>query len=289
LALGFGKLYRNQPCERFLCAYRLSNVGLQKEINEMDTVKLGFGFDAKRCRKSLTVLGVIVLALVAMQPYVSTQAMNSAGAKSLSPSLPSTANLTLVALNGTGYFLSSSQISSLPSVTGPGGSSSIDNYTGVSLETLANLVGGLNSSEVLAVVGSDGYTKNFTYAQVVNGDFSGYTYNKTTGNPTSPTKPIVAMIAYYQNSQLIPNKSNGGSGPLMSAIVGNDSLITPGKYWVWWADKVMVLRATSVPEFPAVTLVPLFTALTLIALVSSIRLGRKYPKKPLSAKHDEGG
>jgi hypothetical protein len=253
----------------------------------MDIVKLGFGFDAKRCCTALTVLGVIVLALVAMQPYVSTQAMNSAGAKSLSPSLPSTANLTLVALNGTGYFLSSSQISSLPSVTGPGGSSSIDNYTGVSLETLANLVGGLNSSEVLAVVGSDGYTKNFTYDQVVNGDFSGYTYNKTTGNPTSPTKPIVAMIAYYQNSQLIPSKSNGGSGPMMSAIVGNDSLITPGKYWVWWVDKVMVLRATSVPEFSAVTLVPFFTALTLIASVSSVCLGRKYSKKPLSAKHDE--
>jgi hypothetical protein len=252
----------------------------------MKIVKLRFGLDAKRCCTALTVIGVIVLTLVARQPYVSTRAASSAYAKSLSPSLPTTANLTLVALNGTGYFLSSSQISSLPSTTGPGGPSSVNNYTGVSLETLANLVGGLNSSEVLAVVGSDGYTKNFTYGQVVKGDFSGYTYNKTTGNPTSPTKPIVVIIAYYQDSQLIPSKSNGGSGPLMSAIVGNDSLLTPGKFWVWWVDKVMILRATSVPEFPAVTLVPLFTALTLIAAVTSVRLSRKYSKKPLSVRSD---
>jgi hypothetical protein len=245
----------------------------------MGIMKLRFGFGAKHCCTALTVLGMIVLTLVLMQPYVSTQATSSADAKSLSPSLPSTANLTLVALNGTGYFLNSSQIATLPSTTGPGGWSSINNYTGVSLETLANLVGGLNSGEVLAVVGSDGYTKNFTYAQVVNGNFSGYTYNRTTGNLTSPTEPIVAIIAYYNNSQLIPGKSNGGTGPLMAAIVGNDSLVTPGNYWVWWVDKVMVLRATSVPEFPAVTLVPLFIALTLIAVVSSIRFSRKSPKK----------
>jgi putative heme iron utilization protein len=35
-------------------------------------------------------------------------------------------------------------------------------YTGVSLNTLANLVGGLNSSEVLMVNASDGYHMNFT-------------------------------------------------------------------------------------------------------------------------------
>ena len=245
----------------------------------MSVMKLGFGSAAKHCCTALTVLGVIVLTLVLMQPYVSTQATSSADAKSLSPNLHSTANLTLVALNGTAYFLNSSQIATLPSVTGPGGWSIINNYTGVSLETLANLVGGLNSSEVLAVVGSDNYTIHFTYAQVVNGNFSGLTYNRTTGNLTTPTKPIVAIIAYYNNSQLIPGKSTGGTGPLMLAIVGNDSLVTPGKYWVWWVDKVMVLRATSVPEFPAVTLVPLFIALTLIAIVSSVRVSRKSPKK----------
>jgi hypothetical protein len=193
---------------------------------------------------------------------------SSADAKSLSPSLPSTANLTLVALNGTEYFLNSSQIAALPSITGSGGWSTINNYTGVSLETLANLVGGLNSSEVLAVVGSDGYTKNFTYAQVVNGNFSGGTF--------------VAIIAYYNNSQLIPGESNGGKGPLMVAIVGNDSLVTPGNYWVYYADKVMVLRATSVPEFPAVTLLPLFTALTLIAVVSSVRRAGSSRKQKLA-------
>jgi hypothetical protein len=255
----------------------------------MDITKLLFKSEAKRCYTALVVLAVIVSTLIVLQPYVSTEAVSSADAKSLSPSLPSTANLTLVALNGTGYVISSSKIASLPSTTAPGGYMSdgasapfnTNNYTGVSLNTLANLVGGLNSSEVLAVVGSDGYTRNFTYSQVVNGNFSGSTYNKTTGNPASPTKPIVAIIAYYNNSQLIPGESNGGSGPLMVAIVGNDSLITPGKYWVSWVDKVEVLRTTSVPEFPTVTLVSWFIALTLIAAVSSVWLRRKSSKKLL--------
>jgi hypothetical protein len=200
------------------------------------------------------------------------------------PSLPSTTNLTIFALNGTEHFLNSSQIAALPSTTAPGGYNagtapfSTNDYTGVSLKTLADLVGGLNSSEVLMVEGSDGYTQNFTYSQVVNGNFS--TFNSTTGNPASPTKQIVPIVAYYNNSQLIPGESNGGSGPLMVAIVGNDSLITQGKYWVKWVVKLEVLRASStVPEFSLVSIVSLFVALTLIAVASSVWFGRKSPKK----------
>jgi hypothetical protein len=232
---------------------------------------------------------VIVLTLIALQPCASTQAKSSVGATSISQSLPSTANLTLVALNGTEYFLNSSQIAALPSTTAPGGYNagiapfSTNNYTGVSLKTLADLVGGLNSSEVLMVEGSDGYTRNFTYSQVVNGNFS--TFNSTTGNPASPTKPIVPIVAYYNNSQLIPGKSNGGSGPLMVAIVGNDSLVTQGKYWIKWVVKLEVLRASStVPEFSSVSIVSFFMALTLIAVALSVWLSRKSPRKLLLNK-----
>jgi hypothetical protein len=261
----------------------------------MDIVKLVSKFEAKRCYTAVAIVVMIISALIALQPYASTQAMSSADIKRDPPSLPTTANLTLVALNGTTRVLSSSQITALPSITAPGGLMPnggtppfrTNNYTGVSLNTLANLVGGLNSSEVLSVVGSDGYTRNFTYSQVVNGNFP--TYNKTTGNATVPTEPIVAIVAYYNNSQLIPgNWTMGlGSGPLMVAIVGNNSLVTQGKYWVKWVDKVEVLRATVVPEFPAVSLVSLFIALTLIAVVSSVWLGRKSLKKPFFTKHDE--
>jgi hypothetical protein len=142
---------------------------------------------------------------------------------------------------------------------------------------LANLVGGLNSGEVLMVEGSDGYSINFTYSQVVNGNFSAF---NSSGNLTSPTKPIVPIVAYYNNSQLIPGESNGGSGPLMVAIVGNDSLVTQGEYWVKWVDNVEVFSTTSIPEFPSVSLVSLFVALTLITVVSSAWFARKSPKKP---------
>jgi hypothetical protein len=254
----------------------------------MDIASLVCEFQGKRCYTALAVFAVIVSTLIVLQPCVFAQAMSYADINTLSPSLPSNANLTLVALNGTEYFLNSSQIAALPSIAAPGGyiqgSSpfNTDNYTGVPLNTLANLVGGLNSGEVLMVEGSDGYTINFTYSQVVNGSFS--TFDSITGNPTSPTKPIVPIIAYYNNSQLIPDESNGGSGPLMVAIVGNDSLVTQGKYWVKWVDKVEVLSATSVPEFPSVSLVSLFTALTLIAVVSNVWIARKITQETVFHK-----
>jgi hypothetical protein len=206
-------------------------------------------FDIKLRYTVLVVFVIIVSSLIVPQPRVAaTQNKVSPSFGSLSLSLPSAANLTLVAVNGTQYFLNSTQIAALPSTTGPGGFKptggtppfSTNNFTGVSLNTLANQVGGLSSSEVLAIVSSDGYTKNFTYAQVVNGNFSGSTYNRTTGNPTSPTKPIVATIAYYNNSQLIP-PGPSGRGPLMVAIVGNDSLVTPGKLWSKWVVKLEIL------------------------------------------------
>jgi hypothetical protein len=230
---------------------------------------------------------VIVSTLIVLQPYALTQAMSSVEIKSLSLSLPSTANLTLAALNGTEYLLNSSQIAALPSTTAAGGyiqgnslPFNTNNYTGVSLNTLANMVGGLSSGEVLMVEGSDGYTINFTYSEVVNGNFS--TFDSATGNPASPTGPIVPIVAYYNDSQLIPDESNGG-GPLMVAIVGNDSLVTQGKYWVKWVDRVEVLSATSVPEFPSVSLVSLLVALTLIVVVSSVWDARK-SKRPLFRK-----
>jgi len=232
---------------------------------------------------------MIASSLIAMQPRVAaTQSTGSPSFASLSATLPSTANITLVALNGTQRFLNSTQIATFPLTMGAGGMMrnggtppfSTFNYSGVSLNTLANLVGGLNSSEVLEVVGSDGYARNFTYAMVVNGNFSGNTFSSTTGNAASPTKPIVAIIAYYNNSQLIPANPNG-DGPLMLAIVGNDSLVTPGKYWVSWVDKIEILNTTTVPEFPSVALIPIFIALTLVAAAVSVWLGRKSFKKPL--------
>ena len=258
----------------------------------MDIAKLSSKFHASRYYGCLTVFALIISTLIVLHPCISVQAKSSASDMSPLPSLPSTANLTLVALNGTEIFLNSSKIAALPSTMAPGGYTagtapfSTYNYTGVSLKTLADLVGGLNSSEVLMVEGSDGYTKNFTYSQVVNGNFS--TFNSTTGNPASPTKPIVPIVAYYNNSLLIPGESNGGSGPLMVAMVGNDNLVTQGKYWIKWVVKLEVLRASStVPEFSPVSIVSLFIALTLIAVASIVWLGRRLPQKLLFNENDE--
>jgi hypothetical protein len=73
---------------------------------------------------------------------------------------------------------------------------------------------------------------NFTYSQV-NGDFP--TYNKT-GYPAPPTEPIAPIVAYCRNDQ---NISSGG--PLRSAIVGNEGLITDSKYWVQNVVRLQIL------------------------------------------------
>jgi hypothetical protein len=183
----------------------------------------------------MIIVAVILSTLTVSQPCSSVKAQHSFGIMSLPP----TANLTVVGIDGSAVFVSSSMLESLPFIRAPGGYKNKvgtitgpDNYTGVAFNTLANLVGGVNSSEILRVVATDGYNLNFTYSQV-NGNFP--TYNKT-GYPTSPTLPITPIVAYYKNDQNIT-----AGGPLRSAIVGDEALITDSKYWVQQVIRLEVL------------------------------------------------
>lgn len=173
-------------------------------------------------------------------------------------------NLTLIGLNGTQVVLNSTDIASLSSVSGLGGFgvSSLNNYTGVPLTTLCNIVGGIGNGSVVRITASDNYSKTFSFDQVVDGNFT--TYDPSTGNVVPYTKPLTPIVAYYGNDVNL----TGDEGPLMLAIIGPEGLLTPGPYWVRFVTKIEVL-SEAVPEFQSfsVTLFLLTTAVTATILL----------------------
>jgi hypothetical protein len=150
-------------------------------------------------------------------------------------------NLTVVALNGTSLTLDQTAIGNLPAITAPGGFinrigiiKNVGNYTGPSLNTLCNLVGGMQTNTVLRITAADGYTQLFTY-DMVNGAFT--TYDPVTGNPVQSTQLLTPILAYYFNGA---NLTSGMGGPLRLAIVGPEGLVTPSSYWVSYVVKLEI-------------------------------------------------
>jgi hypothetical protein len=153
-------------------------------------------------------------------------------------------NLTVIGLNGTQVVLNSTDIASLPSITGPGSVSPgvVDNYTGVPVTDLCNLVGGIGNDSVVRITGSDNYSQTFNYDQIVNGNFT--TYDPTTGNIVPHNEPLTLIIAYYKDGANLTSL-----GPLMVAIIGPEGLGTSPSLWVWYTVEIQILNETAVPEF----------------------------------------
>jgi DMSO/TMAO reductase YedYZ molybdopterin-dependent catalytic subunit len=151
--------------------------------------------------------------------------------------------LTIIGANGTSVVLHEGDIGSFTSYTAYGGfKNSLGNlkglgyYTGVPINTLCNLVGGVHYGQTLFVNASDGYKMNFTYEQV-NGDF--VTYNNKTGQQESHNKTLTTMLAYYLNGV---NLTSDQGGPLRFVIVGPEGLCTDSTYWVKYVVKLQVYK-----------------------------------------------
>lgn len=148
--------------------------------------------------------------------------------------------LTVVCLNGTQVVLNETQIGSMENYRAYGGFKNqlgnikgLGYYTGVPLNTFCNLVGGMNNDTVLKITATDGYTKIFTYDEVVNGAFT--TYDNVTGQPVQHNQPLTPILAYHFNEA---NISSDEGGPLRVAVVGPEGLVTPSVYWVKWLVKL---------------------------------------------------
>jgi hypothetical protein len=141
-------------------------------------------------------------------------------------------SLTIVALNGSPLLLNETNISILPALRAVGASRNqlgnvrnLGNYTGPSLNTFLNLVGGINSDNALRVTASDGYNKTLSYEEV-NGEFT--TYNVTNGQPAQHYQPLTPILAYHFNDANL----SSSVGPLRLVIIGSEGLATDSTYWV---------------------------------------------------------
>ncbi len=106
--------------------------------------------------------------------------------------------------------------------------------TGVPLQDLCELAGGIDPSQVVRVSAPDGYSMVFSYAQL-NGDF--VTYEPSTMNEV-PHGELEVILMYQQDGKYL---SEDYGSPLRVAIVGSEPLLTEGHYWVKWVNKVEVL------------------------------------------------
>ncbi|MCW4010166.1 MAG: molybdopterin-dependent oxidoreductase [Candidatus Bathyarchaeota archaeon] len=141
--------------------------------------------------------------------------------------------LTVVGSNGTTLVFNSTSITTLPSVSAMGGYNAhgtitgVGNYTGISVLSLCNMVGGINNNSFIQVTASDTYTKSFTYEQLTAG--TGFAvYDPETNNSTTATQPLTVIIAYAVNGTPLQPPH----GPLKVAIVGPEGLLTISSLWV---------------------------------------------------------
>ena len=150
-------------------------------------------------------------------------------------------NLTLVALNGAQTVLNETTIGTLAALRGVGASrnqlgivKNLGNYTGPTLNTLCNLVGGVNRTTVLRVTAVDGYNQTLSYDQV-NGAFP--TFDNATGLPVQSNQSLTPLLAYYFNDANL----SSSDGPLKLAIIGPEGLATSSSYWIKGVVKLEIL------------------------------------------------
>ncbi len=149
--------------------------------------------------------------------------------------------LTMVAANGTSVTLFANDLASMTGITATGGTRSssavlanFGSYTGVSVASLLDLVGGVTSSNSIKVTASDGYATTYTYGQLTGQGVATYNSN---GTAVNATQPLTMIVAYYLNGTSLAS----GTGPLRTMIVGQEGLYTSGNVNAKMVVKIEVL------------------------------------------------
>ena len=113
-------------------------------------------------------------------------------------------------------------------------------YTGVSVEELADLVGGLGEDTKVTLVAKDGYGMTFSYDQVVNDEF--VTFDPATGDEESADGDLTMLIAYEREGEPLDQE---GEGPLRLVVAeATPAQVVDGHWSVKWVDRVEVGEAT---------------------------------------------
>lgn len=107
---------------------------------------------------------------------------------------------------------------------------------GVSLESLVDLVGGLQPSMGVNVVAKDGYGMTMAYDQIVAGDF--ITYDPGTGSENQVEGPLQVIVAYERDGEPISAEEDG---PLRLFIISpeNDNIVD-GHWAIKWTNQIRI-------------------------------------------------
>jgi len=185
---------------------------------------------------------VIIIGGAAAYYVLTTQGSNNNGGN-VTP-LPNM-TLTVVGLNGTTVTLNSTTMGNVTSftssgalVTSAGHINTVLNYTGVSIVTLCNLVGGITNETSVTIIASDGYSMVFTYDQIMGGYT---TYSPVTGDEVGHNQTLTTILAYFRNGTALSEDE----GPLRVAIVGSEGLITDGHFWIKEVTKIELHAAVA--------------------------------------------
>lgn len=137
--------------------------------------------------------------------------------------------------------MASVDLESLPSVTAEGGYKTKtgmivgpNNFTGVSLTTFCNLIGGISINNSLRITASDNYSITFAYEQV-NGGF--ITFDPVSGNEVQHEQLLTPVFAYLMNDLFL----SVDDGPLRFGIIGPEGLVTASRYWIKSVVKIEIL------------------------------------------------
>jgi hypothetical protein len=190
--------------------------------------------------------------------------------------------LTIVGTNGTQVVLHETEIGNLSAYKAYGGYKNqlgyirgLGYYTGVRFTTLCDLVGGMQAGDTLRVTASDNYTRDFTYSEVVLGQF--ITYDPSTGDQVPHSQPLVPIMAYYYNDSDIPD------GPLRVAIVGPEGLVTDSNYWVKWSVKMEIIAGPvgglMMPTDKVVVLARIGAYVTVVSIVGFLTMALVVPRR----------
>ncbi len=199
-----------------------------------------------RTRVLAAVAFVLALSVPAGLAACGGQAGPSASpSPSVSPSGPVV--LTVVGEDGQKQF-TMNQLQALPAYTGYAGLKSSTGvitlpveYTGVSLTSLTDLVGGMSKTNGVTLVAKDGYGMTISYAQLVDHAFT--TYDPATGDEVPPADDLTVIVAYAREGE--PLGEDEGPLRLMVASPDPGGQIVDGHWTVKWVDRVSVTKASA--------------------------------------------
>jgi len=109
------------------------------------------------------------------------------------------------------------------------------NAKGAPLTELCNLAGGMDSNDAARVIAKDGYSMTISQKRITNSDFT--TFDVNSGSEIEHGD-LTVILAYEQDGEPIDPTTDG---PLRVMVVGDETEVTEGHWWVKWIENIDIV------------------------------------------------